>query len=74
VPDSPYADTDPVLFREVQSLRSRVRGLEDENEDLKRRLAYAWMEVERLRAQVLATKPVLRVAEPVDRSAGYWCR
>lgn len=67
---SPDADPDPALFREVQSLRGRVRGLEDENEALKRRLAYAWMEVERLRAQVLATKPTLHVAEPVDRKHG----
>jgi predicted RNase H-like nuclease (RuvC/YqgF family) len=70
VPGSPYADPDPALFREAQSLRSRVSGLEDENEDLKRRLAYAWMEVERLRAQVLAMKPRLHVAEPVDREHG----
>jgi hypothetical protein len=64
------ADPDPALFREIQSLRGRVRGLEDETEDLKRRLGYAWMEVERLRAQLLATKPILRVAEPVDRGHG----
>jgi hypothetical protein len=67
---SPHADPDPTLFREVQSLRGRVCGLEDDNEDLKRRLAYASMEVERLRAQLLATKPILRVAEPVDREHG----
>jgi hypothetical protein len=64
------ANPDPALFREVQSLRSCVRGLEDENEDLKRPLAYAWMEVERLRAQVLATKPRIQTAEPVDRQHG----
>jgi hypothetical protein len=31
------------------------------------------MEVERLRAQVLATKPILRVTEPVDHEHAAFC-
>jgi|SRR5215471_4732628 len=57
-PMTPPSDPNPALFREVQSLRVRVRGLEDENENLKRPLAYVWMEVEHLPAQALGPKPV----------------
>jgi len=62
------ADPDPELFRELQRLRARVAGLEVENQDLKERLAYAWSEVEHVRAQ-LAKRP-LQAAEPVDRKHG----
>ena len=65
---TPEPDSD--LFREAQRLRAHARGLEDDNTDLRQRLAYAWMEVERLRAQVFAARSVLQTGEPVEwRSA-----
>jgi len=42
-----------------------VQGLEDEVAGLKAQIAYAWQEVEHLRAQI--NKPMLQAAEPVDR-------
>ena len=45
-----------------------VAALEVENHDLKERLAYAWSEVEHVRAQ-LAKRP-LQAAEPVEYKQG----
>jgi len=64
----PPTDPNVDLFREVQRLRSRVTALEVENHDLKERLAYAWSEVEHVRAQ-LGKRP-LQAAEPVERKRG----
>jgi len=65
---APPSDPAVELFREVQRLLSRVAGLEVENRDLKERMAYAWSEVEHVRAQ-LGKRP-LQAAEPVERKPG----
>ena len=49
---------------ELRRLRARVAGLEQENADLRERLAYAWPEVEYLRARLVERTGVLRTAEP----------
>ena len=59
------ADPDPDLFCENQRLRGRVQGPEDEVAVLQQQVAYAWREVEYLRAQI--NRPQLQAAEPVDR-------
>ena len=45
---------------ELRRLRARVAGLEQENADLRERLAYAWQEVEWIRRRLLEVKPPLR--------------
>jgi len=55
---------------ELRRLRARVAGLEQENADLRERLAYAWQEVEYIRRRLLEVKPPLRTGEPGQRPLG----
>jgi len=55
---------------ELRRLRARVAGLEQENADLRERLAYAWQEVEYIRRRLLKVEPPLRTGEPGQRPPG----
>ena len=55
---------------ELRRLRASVAGLEQENADLRERLAYAWQEVEYIRRRLLEVKPPLRTGEPGQRPPG----
>ena len=54
---------------ELRRLRAQHARLADENADLRERLAYAWQEVERLRAIVIAIKAPMHTAVPVESRA-----
>jgi cell division septum initiation protein DivIVA len=54
---------------DLRRLRSLNRRLEEDNADLRERLAYAWQEVARLRAMVIAAKAPLQTAPPAEPHA-----
>jgi len=55
---------------ELRRLRARVAGFEQENTDLRERLAYAWQEVDYIRRRLLEVKRTLQTGEPGQQPVG----